>query len=83
MVFRYRISDGQERDETAKLVTLDGKTFYRVTGQYRYLSDGKVNTIKYTADENGYRASSVLQNLEGTLRINSALLGSLAGGGLG
>lgn len=55
-----------------------------MTGQYRYLSDsGQVNTIKYTADENGYRASSVLQKLEGTAKINSALLGSLAGGGLG
>lgn len=83
MIFRYVTREGQQRDETAKLVTLNGKSFYRVTGRYQYTYYGNVITINYKADENGYKASSVLRKLQVIPKISTLLLGSLVGGGLG
>ena len=62
--YGYELSDGQARQESAQLVegrsadTNEPIKFYRVTGSYSWVNpiDGKLLTVTYVADENGYRA---------------------------
>lgn len=58
---RYELSDGQKREEVGSLKANDngGEPILTVRGSYSYIgSDGRVNTVYYTADERGYQTSS-------------------------
>ncbi|XP_060521678.1 larval cuticle protein LCP-30-like [Cylas formicarius] len=88
-VFRYRTDDGQFREERGEIVNAGADQVLRVTGKYSYYGpDGKLYESTYSANENGYTSkykSSVITAPKGPgiLRISTALLSSLAGGGIG
>ena len=56
MYFSYKLSDGQEREEEGSLKSLGDAQFIVVKGQFTFVADdGVTYTIKYVADENGFR----------------------------
>ncbi|XP_066942665.1 PDZ and LIM domain protein Zasp-like [Macrobrachium rosenbergii] len=59
--FRYATSDGIEREEGTRLT---GPLTHEVTGSYSYIApDGTLVAMEYIADENGYRAYPVRNNV--------------------
>lgn len=63
---RYKLSDGQERQEKGVLKQVGDKSIIAVTGSYTFMGpDGKTYRVTYSADENGYHAK--VGGLEETL----------------
>lgn len=86
MLFRYETSDGQTREEQGVLKNpgTDNEAL-SVTGSYSYLGpDGVIYSVRYIADENGFRPEGDhLPRRTPPLGLSAAALGSLVGGGLG
>lgn len=54
---RYKLSDGQTRNEKGVLRNVGQSKVFAVTGSYSYVGpDGRTYRVEYTADEKGYRA---------------------------
>ncbi|XP_044267468.1 uncharacterized protein LOC123013157 [Tribolium madens] len=71
--------------ETGKLVKSRDGVIVRAEGIFRYIGeDPNVYLMDYTLDENGYQFETIaLSEEDEEVRISSAALASLAGGGLG
>lgn len=54
---RYKLSDGQTRNEMGVLKKVGESKVLAVSGSYSYVGpDGRTYRVDYTADERGYRA---------------------------
>lgn len=52
---RYKLSDGQTREETGTLRNINGSSVYVATGFYTFIgTDGQKYRVDYLADENGF-----------------------------
>jgi hypothetical protein len=52
------LSDGQSRTEKGILTKISDAEFYKVSGSYSFEgTDGKIYSVDYTSDVNGYKAS--------------------------
>ncbi|CAG9771913.1 unnamed protein product [Ceutorhynchus assimilis] len=82
--FNYYIDTGISRNEVAEFKTVGDSKVLAVSGFYEYpgqANDRNTYKVTYAADENGYRA--VVQFGQVPQQIPTAVLSSLAGGGLG
>lgn len=69
--YLYETSDGQIKEETGSVAE---NGILKVVGSYSYISDdGKTYSVRYTSDENGFRASG-----EHLPKTNTALEDSLS-----
>jgi hypothetical protein len=85
--FVYELSDGQFKDEYGSFVDVDGKKVLFVTGSYGWTDEnGKEFKVRYTSDENGFKASG--DHLPDTktdvvgpplLQLSPSLIATLAG----
>lgn len=79
--YRYRTSNGIEREETGTVKrNKDNEEYIAVEGYYTYYTDKGKITVNYEADEEGYR-QTIQEDLP--VGLPGPLIGSLVGGGLG
>lgn len=78
--FSFETDNGISRSESGEI----NEEVLSVSGSYRYSEDGKTYIVTYTADKNGYRPMFRIDEASPpSVGIGSAVLASLAGGGLG